>query len=98
MAKQTVLGTKKIRTRLGGFIIDMEYMPDEIFLIEKRGEDQFVGCLCSVKFLENHGVKIAAKVGDSEVVETEEKSKPKKKQTANTTFSRTGFGFIFFML
>ena len=78
MGKQTVLGTKKVRTRLGGFIIDMKYMPDDIFLIEKRGEDQFVGCLCSVKFLEDHGVKITAKVGESEEV-TEDKPKAKKK-------------------
>jgi len=80
MAKQTVLSTKQVRTRLGGYCIDMKYMPDDIFLIEKKGSDQFVGCLCSVKFLEDHGVKIEAKVGDSEVVETEEKPEPKKKK------------------
>jgi len=65
---------------LGGLILDLKYLSDEIFLIEKRGEDQFVGCLCSVKFLEDHGVKIEAKVGESEVVETEEKPEPKKKK------------------
>jgi hypothetical protein len=59
--------------------MDMKYMPDDIFLIEKRGEDNFVGALCSVKFLEDHGLKISAKVGDSEVVETETKPKAKKK-------------------
>jgi hypothetical protein len=29
----------------------MKYMPDDIFLIEEKGEDNFVGCLSSVKFL-----------------------------------------------
>jgi hypothetical protein len=47
--------------------------------IEKRGEDNFVGALCSVKFFEDHGVKIEAKVGVTEFVETEEKPKAKKK-------------------
>ncbi len=54
-------------------------MPDDIFLISKKGSNQFVDCLCSIKFLEDHGVKITAKVGDLEVVETEEKLKVKKK-------------------
>ena len=79
MSKQTVLSTKQVRTRLGGYVIDLKYMSDDIFLIEKKGEDNFVGCLCSVKFLKDLGVKIEAKVGDSEVVETEEKPKSKKK-------------------
>jgi hypothetical protein len=55
----------------------MKYMPDDIFLIEKKGEDNFVGALCSVKFLKDLGVKITAKVG--EVVVTDVKSKSKKK-------------------
>jgi hypothetical protein len=79
VGKQTVLSTKQVRTRLGGYVVDMKYMPDDIFLIEKKGEDDFVGCLCSVKFLEDHGVTIDAQVGDSEVVETESKPKSKKK-------------------
>ena len=54
-------------------------MPDDIFLIEKKSEDYFVGCLCSVKFLEDHGVKNAAKVGEVVIAETEEKPKSKKK-------------------
>ena len=40
-------------------------MPDDIFLIEKKSEDYFVGCLCSVKFLEDHEVKITARLGES---------------------------------
>jgi len=55
----------------------MKYMPDDIFLIGKKGEDNIVGALCSVKFLEDHGVKIIAKV--DEVVETGVKPKTKKK-------------------
>jgi hypothetical protein len=85
MGKQTVLSTKQVRTRLGGYIVDMRYMQDDIFLIEKKGSDRFVGALCSVKFLEDHGVKIDAQVGESEVVETEkveteETTKPKLKK------------------
>jgi hypothetical protein len=53
------------------------YLPDDIFLLEKRCEDNFVGALCSVKFLENNGVKITAKVGESEVVLDKPKGKKK---------------------
>ena len=48
----------------------MKYMPDDIFLIEKKGEDNLVGCLCSVKFMEDQGVKNTAKVCDREDSET----------------------------
>jgi hypothetical protein len=54
-------------------------MPDDIYLITKKGEDSFVDTLCSIEFLEDHEVKIEAKVGDSEVIETEVKPKGKKK-------------------
>lgn len=36
----------------------MKNMPEDIFLIEKKAEDNFVGALCSVKFLEEYEVKV----------------------------------------
>ena len=55
-------------------------MPDDIFLIEKKGEEQFVGALCSIKFLEDHGVKITAKVGEGVEPDKKESTKPKLKK------------------
>jgi hypothetical protein len=59
----------------------MKYMRDDIFLISKKGEDNFVGCLCSIKFLKDSGVKITAKVRETQTVETEPaQTKPKLKK------------------
>ncbi len=57
----TTATTKQVRTRLGTYVLDLKYKPDDIILIEKVGSDGFVGVLCSVQFLEDNGVKIPAK-------------------------------------
>jgi len=62
----TVATTKLVRTRLGTYVLDLKYKPDDIILIEKVGSDQYVGVLCSVQFLEDNGIKIPAK-GKAEV-------------------------------
>ncbi len=56
-------------------------MPYDVFLIEKKGEDQFAGSLCSITFLEDHRVKIIAKVAEGEDSEVKaEDSKPEEKK------------------
>ena len=49
-----LLSTKQVKTLLGGYVVDMKYVPNDIFLIEKRSDDSFVGALCCIKFLEDH--------------------------------------------
>ena len=72
------LTSKQVRTRLGGYLVDLKYVKEKVFLIEKVGEDDFVGVLTSATFLRENGIEIPAK-GKTEVVETEEKPKSKKK-------------------
>ena len=70
-----ILTSKQVRTRLGGYIVDLKYVDEKVFLIEKVGEDDFVGVLTSARFLRENGIKIPAK-GKTDV--TEEKPKKKK--------------------
>jgi hypothetical protein len=76
------LTSKQVRTRLGGYLVDLKYVKEKVFLIEKVGEDDFVGVLTSAKFLRDNGIEIPAK--GKEVVETEEvieeSAKPKLKK------------------
>ena len=72
------LTSKQVRTRLGGYLIDLKYVKEKVFLIEKVGEDDFVGVLTSARFLCDNGIDIPAK-GKTEVVETSE-TKPKAKK------------------
>jgi hypothetical protein len=84
MSKEKTKSTKEIRQKLGGLLVDLKYLPDDIILIEKKGEENFVGCLCSIKFLEELGYSVKSVLGSSEVVETEEvveeTTKPKSKK------------------
>jgi hypothetical protein len=73
------LTSKQVRTRLGGYLVDLKYVKEKVFLIEKVGEDDFVGVLTSATFLRENGIEIPAK-GKTEVVETEEPTKPKSKK------------------
>ena len=73
-----ILTSKQVRTRLGGYIVDLKYVDEKIFLIEKVGSDDYVDVLTSARFLRENGIDIPAK-GKAEVVETEEKPKAKKK-------------------
>ena len=72
-----ILSSKQVRTRLGGYLVDLKYVDEKAFLIEKVGEDDFVGVLTSARFLRDNGIDIPAK--GKEVVETESKPKAKKK-------------------
>ena len=56
-----ILTRKQVRTRLGGYIVDLKYVDEKVFLIEKVGEDDFVGVLTSARFLRDNGIEIPAK-------------------------------------
>jgi hypothetical protein len=73
------LTSKQVRTRLGGYLVDLKYVDEKVFLIEKVGEDDYVGVLTSARFLRENGIEIPAK-GKTEVVEPEEPTKPKSKK------------------
>jgi hypothetical protein len=75
----TTLTSKQVRTRLGGYLVDLKYVDEKVFLIEKVGSDDYVGVLTSARFLRENGIKIPAM--GKEVVETETtEDKPKSKK------------------
>mgnify|MGYP004005621889 FL=1 len=74
----TILTSKQVRTRLGGYLIDLKYVDGTVFLIEKVGEDDFVGVLTSARFLRENGIDIPAKSKDTKP-EVESTPKSKKK-------------------
>ena len=56
-----ILQSKQVRTRLGGYIVDLKYVDEKVFLISKVGEDDWVGVLTSARFLRENGIEIPAK-------------------------------------
>ena len=79
-----ILTSKQVRTRLGGYIVDLKYVDEKVFLIEKVGEDDFVGVLTSARFLRENGIDIPAKAKsvskDTKSDDTAEKPEVKKKK------------------
>ena len=76
----TVLTSKLVRTRLGGYLIDLKYVDEKVFLIEKVGEDDFVGVLTSARFLRENGIEIPAKGKAKSDDKADEKPEVKKKK------------------
>jgi hypothetical protein len=78
----TVLTSKLVRTRLGGYLIDLKYVDEKVFLIEKVGEDDFVGVLTSARFLRENGIEIPVKEKaiKAKSDDTAEKPEVKKKK------------------
>lgn len=74
-----ILTSKQVRTRLGGYIVDLKYVDEKVFLIEKVGEDDFVGVLTSARFLRENGIEIPAK-GKAKSDDKAEKPEAKKKK------------------
>ena len=76
-----ILTSKQVRTRLGGYIVDLKYVDEKVFLIEKVGEDDWVGILASARFLRENGISIPAK-GKAVTAKSEDKAeeKPDKKK------------------
>ncbi len=70
----TELSSKQVRTRLGGYLVDLKYIDEKVFLISKVGEDDWVGVLTSARFLRENGIEIPEKG------KAESKPEPKKKK------------------
>ena len=76
-----ILQSKQVRTRLGGYIVDLKYVDEKVFLISKVGEDDWVGVLTSARFLRENGIEIPAKEkAKSDDKAEEEKPEVKKKK------------------
>ena len=58
------------------YLVDLKYVDEKVFLIEKVGEDDFVGVLTSARFLRENGISIPAKGKP----DTKTKSETKKKK------------------
>ncbi len=71
-----IVSSKQVRQRLGSVILDLKYIDGKIFLIEKVGEDDFVGVTMSAKMARENGIDIPEK-GKSEP-ESKPESKKKK--------------------
>jgi hypothetical protein len=74
-----ILTSKQVRTRLGGYIVDLKYVDEKVFLIEKVGEDDYVGVLTSARFLRENGIDIPEK-GKAVTAKSDEKAEVKKKK------------------
>ncbi len=70
------LTLKQVRTRLGGYLVDLKYVCSKVFLIEKVGEDDYVGVVTSARILRENGIDIPMK-GKAK---SESKAEPKKKK------------------
>ncbi len=68
----TIVTSKQVRQRLGSVILDLKYIEEKVFLIEKVGEDDFVGVILSARYCRENGIDIPEK-GKPE-------SKPEKKK------------------
>ena len=75
----TTLTSKQVRTRLGGYLVDLKYVDEKVFLIEKAGSDDYVGVLTSARFLRDNGIEIPAKE-KSVKAKSDDKAEPKKKK------------------
>lgn len=71
----TVQSSKMVRQRLGQIILDLRYVPEKVFAIEKPGSDDYVAVICNAQWLRDQGVAIPA----MEKSKPEKKSEPKKK-------------------
>jgi hypothetical protein len=71
-----ILTSKQVRTRLGGYLVDLKYVDTKAFLISKVGEDDYVGVLTSARFLRENGIEIPAK-GKAATAKPEDKVEEK---------------------
>lgn len=73
----TIVTSKQVRQRLGSVILDLKYIDDKVFLIEKVGEDDFVGVIMSASLARENGIEIPEK---GSAPKTESKPETKKKK------------------
>jgi hypothetical protein len=70
--EHTIVTSKQVRQRLGTYLLDLKYKPDDIIVVEKPGFDDWVCVLANPQLLRDQGVKIPEK--------SESKPAPKKKK------------------
>ncbi len=74
--EHTIVTSKQVRQRLGTYLLDLKYKPEDVILVEKPGSDDFVCVLANAQFLRDQGVAIPAK---GKAVKAETKAESKKK-------------------
>ncbi len=63
-----ILNFKQVHIRLSRYLVDLKYVDEKEFLIEKVGNDNYVGVLTSAGFLRENGIDIFEKSGISEPI------------------------------
>jgi len=61
----TVVTSKHVRQRFGSVILDLKYIDEKVFLVEKVGEDDFSAVILSARYCRENGIDIPEK-GKSE--------------------------------
>ncbi len=74
----TVLILKTVRQGLGQLILDLTYIDDKVFLIEKVGEVDYDGVLMSARFRRENGIIIPAKEKEVKAKSKDKADKKKK--------------------
>ncbi len=70
----TIVTSKQVRQRLGTYLLDLKYKPEDIILVSKPGSDDYVCVLANPQMLRDAGIELPEK-GKSEP-----KPEPKKKK------------------
>jgi hypothetical protein len=70
----TIVTSKQVRQRLGTYLQDLKYKPEDIILVSKPGADDYVCVLANPQMLRDEGVDIPA------FEKSESKPEPKKKK------------------
>ncbi len=71
-----IITLKQVRQRLGMYLLDLKYKPEDVICVKKVGSDDYVAVLCNAQSLRDQGVEIP-KLGKSQ---PEEKAEAKKKK------------------
>ena len=66
----TIVTSKQVRQRLGTYLLDLKYKPEDVILVSKPGADDYVCVLANPQMLRDEGIDIPAF----------EKSKPESKK------------------
>ena len=56
--EHTIVTSKQVRQRLGTYLLDLKYKPDDIILVSKPGSDDYVCVLANAQFLRDQGIEI----------------------------------------
>ncbi len=57
----TIVRSKQVRQRLGTYLLDLRYKPEDIILVSKPGFDDYVCVLAKPQMLRDQGVDIPEK-------------------------------------